>query len=95
MICEICGNEYKYSCPHCTKRIKVWGRDGLECLMEWAKSEEDIQAEDLVKIIHGYYMGKARAMRDKVNVLRTALRGLGYKGKFAGRISRKEGGYYL
>jgi len=94
MICEICGNEYVYSCPHCTRRIKVWGQEGLECLMEWARSEEDIQSEDLVKIIHGYYMGKATAMSDKANVLRIALRLLGFKGNFVGRI-HKNGEAYL
>jgi len=95
MVCEICGNEYTYYCPHCTKRINTWGREGLACLMELAKSGDDIQSMDLVKITKTYYIGKARAMSDKVNVLRAALRGLGYKGKFAGRISRKEGGYWL
>jgi hypothetical protein len=63
--------------------------------MELAKSNDDIQSNDLVRIIKTYYIGKATTMRDKVNVLRTALRGLGYKGKFLGRISRKAGGYYL
>ena len=95
MVCEICGNEYAHYCPYCTKRINTWGREGLAYLMELAKTEEDIQSVELVRIIKTYYIGKARPMRDKVNILRTALRGLGCKGKFLGRISRKEGGYYL
>lgn len=94
MICEICGSEYKHSCPHCTRRIKVWGQDGLEYLMELAKSEGDIQSQDLVNIINTYYRGKASATSDKANVLRIALRLLGFKGNFVGRI-HKNGETYL
>lgn len=86
MICEICGKTYGYSCPHCTKRIMTWGQDGLLYLMDLAKQEENIQSYDLVGIIKTYYVGKSKRMSVKVNVLRTALRLLGYKGNFIGRI---------
>lgn len=89
MICEICGREYEHFCPHCKKRINTWGYDGLLYLMKLAKSEDDILAKDLVKIIKTYYKGKARTMSRKANILRIALRQLGYKGKFIGRINRK------
>jgi hypothetical protein len=94
MICEICGSSYTYSCPHCTRRIKTWGQEGVLFLMELAKSEDDIQSTDLVNIINTYYMGKATVMSDKANVLRTALRFLGYKGNFIGRI-HKNGETYV
>ncbi len=94
MICEICGSSYKYSCAHCTRRINTWGQDGLFVLMELAKSEDDIQSKDLIPIINTYYTGKVKAISDKANVLRIALRGLGYKGKFVGRI-HKNGETYL
>lgn len=93
MICEICSSEYVYSCPHCTRRIMTWGQDGLLYLMELAKSEDDIQSTDLVKIVNTYYKGKAKRMSEKANVLRIALRLLGYKGNFVGRI-HKNGGTY-
>ena len=94
MICEICGNEYIYSCPHCAKRVATWGQDGLAYLMELAESEDDIQSADLVGIINTFYKGKASAMSDKANVLRLALILLGYKGNFVGRI-HKNGETYL
>ena len=88
MECEICGKSYDYSCRSCTKRVTTWGQDGLLYLMELAKKEGDIQSEDLVPIVETYYRGSSKTRRAKVNVLRTALRLLGYKGKFVGRIHK-------
>jgi len=94
MICEICGCEYVYSCPHCMRSIGAWGQDGLLFLRELAKSEKDITSMDMVNIINTYYIGKTITMGRKATVLRTALRRLGYTGNFVGRI-HKDGGTYL
>ena len=66
----------------------TWGQDGLLYLMGLAKQEEDIQSFDLVSIVNNYYLGKSKSMSAKVNVLRIALRLLGYKGNFIGRIHK-------
>jgi 5-methylcytosine-specific restriction endonuclease McrA len=61
--------------------------------MELAKKESDIQSSDLVEIINAYYRGNSKTMSNKVNVLRTALRLLGYKGNFIGRIHKNGTSY--
>jgi hypothetical protein len=93
MICEICGKSYRYSCAHCTRRIATWGQDGLLYLIELSKTKDDISAEDLIKTVNTYYTGKASNLTDKANVLKIALRILGYKGKFVGRIHRNNSSY--
>lgn len=93
MECQICGKSYVYSCPHCTRRVMTWGQDGLLYLMELAVKEDDIQSSDLIKVVNTYYRGNAKEMSDKVNILRIALRLLGYKGKFIGRIHKNGASY--
>jgi len=86
MKCDICGSNYTYSCAHCTRRVATWGVDGLLYLMSLAKSGKDIDSLDLVPIIEKYYCGQSKTMSARANVLRSALRLLGYKGNFVGRI---------
>ena len=88
MICDFCGTPYIYSCPHCTKRIEVWGENGLIYILGVAKRTNDIKADELLSIVNKYYIGKAKKNSDKVNVLKTTLRLLGYKGNFVGRIHK-------
>ncbi len=93
MICEICGHKYTTSCAHCARRVLTWGVDGTVELLKLAKQSEDIQANELVDFIRKYYAGKATQMSDKANVLRTALKILGFKGKVIGRIHRNKMDY--
>lgn len=88
MKCEICGEEYTYSCVHCTRRIMTWGEDGLIYIIGMSKRKDNIRSEELLGVVNKYYIGKSKTPSDKVNVLRTSLRLLGYKGKFDGRIHK-------
>lgn len=93
MKCEICGNSYVYSCAHCTRRVMTWGQEGTLYLMKLSKLTDDITADDLVNTVNTYYIGKAKSITDKANVLKIALRRLGYNGKFVGRINRDNTSY--
>lgn len=93
MKCEICGNEYRRSCAHCTRRVMTWGVDGSIALIEMAKRADDIQSYELMPFIKQYYKGRSNNRSAQANVLRIALRVLGYKGSFVGRIHMNQTDY--
>ena len=66
----------------------TWGENGLIYIIGVAKRKDNIKAEELLSIVEKYYIGNAKQKSDKVNVLRTTLRLLGYKGKFVGRMHK-------
>lgn len=86
MKCEICGNEYTLSCRRCRSRINTWGIDGTLAIIEMAKEEGPIESNRIVEFTEKYYIGKAKTRSDVANVFRTAMKVLGYKGTFVGRI---------
>lgn len=93
-ICDICGNKYTSSCRKCARRVTTWGVSGTLKLMELSKRNEDIMIEELLEFCMSYYIGKCVVISVKANILKTALRILGYKGKFIGR-THKNGTSYL
>lgn len=86
MICDICGHKYVRSCVHCTRRVMTWGVEGSLALYKMALRKDDIPSQELGEFIDKYYVGQTRPRSAKANVLRIALRLLGYKGHFVGRI---------
>lgn len=92
-ICEICGKEYIYSCSSCTRRVATWGIDGTLELIRLATSNNDINSDAIVPFVQKYYIGKSKTNSDKANVFRTALRVLGYTGKFIGKIRKTKYDY--
>lgn len=91
--CEICGHEFVSSCMRCSRRIETWGEIGTLKLIELSKSTKSINGEEIMQFITTYYSGRAKTASDKANVFRTALRALGYTGKFIGRIHRNGASY--
>lgn len=86
MKCELCGREFALSCRACTKRVMTWGVDGTLALYEMAKRRDDILAQELLEFANKYYVG--RGSDQKINTLKIALKIIGYKGKFIGRIHK-------
>jgi hypothetical protein len=71
----------------------TWGVDGSIALIEMAKRTDDIQSCELMPFIKQYYKGKTSNRSKQANVLRIALRILGYKGNFVGRIHKNQTDY--
>lgn len=93
MICEICGEKYKYSCAHCTRRVMTWGEDGYLKMREFAEKSEDILAYDLFELFVKYYQGTSKKRDDISTTIKRAIYDLGYKGKIIGRIHRNGKSY--
>jgi 5-methylcytosine-specific restriction endonuclease McrA len=85
MKCEICDHEFVSWCRHCARRVTTWGQGGTVELVNWAKTNKDITADELLEFVYKYYLGKT-PKRMMVHTLRTSLKIAGYQGKFTGRI---------
>lgn len=92
-ICEICENPFVLSCRRCYRRAETWGDEGAYELVQMAKRTDDICADEVMNFVDLYYIGKSTIRSAKAHTFRTAMRVLGYKGNFTGRIHRNGTSY--
>jgi len=93
-MCVFCEKEIRISnrrlydkvCSSCSRRVIVWGYRGTKYLFNLARLNIELPIDAAIKFCESYYVGKASKISDKVAILKMAIKVIGSKTKFIGRV---------